>query len=93
MSDETQKTLDYLNAIDSMKTYKADGWQYRDFNWITELVYNEFVEIVGKENIVMLAGSSRIDQNGEKIVRGQFLVSPEGVKRAIEFASRHDTPT
>ena len=65
------------------KSYRADGWSYRDFlgQWFTVKVWDEMVTSLGKEgrDFVYLAASSR-PASGERprLVRGQLLISPAG---------------
>ena len=58
------------------KTYIADGWVYRDFpRRVTYEVWDQFLAAMGKDNYVILIMSKDNDWK-----RGQFLISPEGMK-------------
>ena len=96
MIDQIKQALDLLNSIDPMslgepvpgKTYKADGWVCREIQWTPLRAYVEFIEIIGLENLLFLAGTRRQDKEGKVFARGQFLVSPEGMERLTEFVKR-----
>ena len=90
------KMLEMMDAIDPMemfgepingKNYKAEGWQYRDIRWMTKEQFQELQKIIGLENLVTLMMSSRTDRDGEVIVGGQFIISPERLRRATEYAT------
>jgi hypothetical protein len=91
VSGKIRAALAALEAIDPMsfgepivgKTYKADGWVYRDIGGTTTALWGELMTILGEDNVVVLAASTNRDNT---IIRGQILVSPDGVKRANEFA-------
>lgn len=66
------------------KTYRADGWVYRDVDWMTSEFFDTLNQIIGEENIVWLAVSTC---DGDK--RGQCLVSPDGMKNLTAYAEQH----
>lgn len=86
------EVLKFFNSIDPMtmfegepikgQTYKADGWVYRDIKKCSPEAFSELVKIIGAENMACLIRSAARDGSW---VRGQYLVSPEGMRRAIEW--------
>lgn len=64
------------------ETLIADGWEYRDLPRMTPEFFDEFVGIVGSENIRWLTMASYSD--GAK--RGQLLVSPTGLANCVAYS-------
>ena len=63
------------------KTYRADGWSYRDApTWFTPEMWDYFLSIIGEGNYVVLAMSERTAGDGTKSKRGQFIISPQGME-------------
>lgn len=60
------------------KTYRADGWVYRDLPRMSPEYFDQLVSIIGSTNIVWLSTADYGDMK-----RGQLLVSPEGMKNLI----------
>lgn len=58
------------------KTYRADGWVYRDLPRMEYELFDAIKDVIGEDNIVWLALS---DYGGA--MRGQALLSPTGVER------------
>lgn len=58
------------------KTYRADGWFYRDVPWTTVANFDRLLGIIGDGHFVVLASTK-----GNGLTRGQVLVSPEGMAR------------
>lgn len=56
------------------KTYRADGWIYRDLPRMSHEYFDKFVELVGEENIAWI---TLADYGFTK--RGQLLISPTGM--------------
>lgn len=67
------------------ETLMADGWEYRDLPRMTPEFFNQFVELVGKENIRWLSMANYSD--GTR--RGQLLVSPIGLERARLYSVKN----
>ena len=57
------------------KTYRADGWVYRDLPRMAPEYFEKLVALIGEDNIVWL---SRADYGDTQ--RGQMLVSPAGME-------------
>jgi hypothetical protein len=61
------------------KTYRADGWAYRDFfgAWFTEAEWTEILKMLGQEgkDYVILSFSKRMIGDDVQM-RGQILISP-----------------
>ncbi len=57
------------------KTYRADGWVYRDLPRMAPEQLDQLVAIIGDDNIVWL---SKADYGSSK--RGQLLISPAGMQ-------------
>jgi hypothetical protein len=54
------------------------GWKVGNLNWVTQKELQDFIESIGgQDHIKWLTGSVR---DGK--IRGQILVSPEGMKNA-----------
>lgn len=89
--DEALKALDRIDPMEMFgepikgKTYKADGWKYRDVRWFTPTQYDELKTILGIENLVVLSEHHRTGAAGT-VIGGQFLISPAGMQRAIKWA-------
>lgn len=67
------------------KTYRADGWVYRDIpTRFSHKMWNRFLEILGEENYVILVKSVSIVDDW---IRGQFLISPQGMKNLTEYSA------
>ena len=62
------------------KTYRADGWMYKDFPRFEPDVWDSLLLAIGTEHFVPLSlanyGTSK---------RGQLLISPQGVINCIGF--------
>jgi hypothetical protein len=67
------------------KTYMADGWTYGDLPRMAPAFFDQFVEIVGAENLRWLTLANYGGPNGPS-KRGQYLMSPEGQDRLREYA-------
>lgn len=62
------------------KTYRSDGWVYRDLPNLTVKSFDELITLVGAENIVFLTLATRRWPDGQTTKRGQCLVSPAGLE-------------
>lgn len=62
------------------KTYRADGWVYRDLPRMAAEYFDQLVALIGDENIVWL---SLADYGATK--RGQLLISPSGMKNISAY--------
>lgn len=69
------------------KTYRADGWAYLDVPRVVPEGWDLMVERAGADNIVVLAMTQGSTRDGQAYVRGQVLVSPEGLE-ALRAAAR-----
>lgn len=65
----------------------AKGWTYRDMPRVTPEVFAEYLEIVGAENVKFLTFATYKSESGEA-VRGQHMISPQGVKNLIEWQNK-----
>lgn len=60
-----------------MKEYLEEGWKFSEFlNWIPVAARDEFLEVVGEDNIVIL--DQELKDN--KRWRAKMLISPNGVE-------------
>lgn len=57
----------------------GEGWVYKDIDWCFADIFDEVADIIGPDNLIYLAGSSKI-HNGREAMRGQFLISEEGIR-------------
>lgn len=64
----------------SGKTYRADGWVYRDLPNLGLAQFDELVGIIGDDNLVWLTLAERVWPDGQKTKRGQVLISPAGIE-------------
>lgn len=63
------------------ETIMADGWVYRDLpNRLSHEMWDFLIETMGEGNYRILAKSVGPDWK-----RGQFLISPEGMKNLIAY--------
>ncbi len=63
------------------ETLMADGWVYRDFpSRVSYEVWAQFIDILGEGNYRILAMSYSREWK-----RGQFLISPEGMKNLAAY--------
>lgn len=67
------------------ETLRADGWEYRDLPRMTPEDFDQFVTLVGKENIRWLAMANYPD--GTR--RGQLLVSPKGLEKVRLYSAKN----
>lgn len=68
------------------KTYIADGWVYRDIpGRFSHEMWDKFLGLLGEGNYVILAKS---ESEADDWVRGQFLISPDGMKNMAEYSSQ-----
>jgi hypothetical protein len=68
-------------------------WSYRDLPKVTTEVFQAFVDHVGEENLFWITKASyepKDSNDGPTLVRGQVLISPEGMKRVEEFEESKD---
>lgn len=70
------------------KTYRADGWAYIDPpTRFSPEMWTYFLSLIGEENYVILAKSAGTSpHDGLPFVRGQLLVSPEGMENMKKSA-------
>lgn len=59
------------------KTYRADGWFYRDLPQMAPEYFNDLLDLIGADNIAWITRATY--PNGYQ--RGQMLVSPDGMAR------------
>jgi hypothetical protein len=58
------------------KTYRADGWVYRDLpRRLSHEMWDLFLDTIGEGNFRLLAMTA-----GKDWKRGQLLISPDGMK-------------
>jgi len=76
------------------ETLVADGWVYRDFPAVSLKCWQEVLSIAGEGNLRLLV-MTIITRKGDptKYVRGQALVSPEGMSRLINHSSNRKEPS
>lgn len=76
MKDIQDRLSDALASLLPEKMGLPD-WKYMDLPRTTEEIFNEFVELVGEENIKWVTKAKY--KNGDR--RGQILLSPAGAER------------
>lgn len=93
MSD-MQKMLDEIPLPDDEpilgKTYRADGWVYRDLPNLSLENFDKFVSIVGVNNIEWLTLAQRSWPDGAITKRGQCLISPAGIEACKAHVAARD---
>lgn len=62
-----------------------EDWHYRDLPQMREDFFNDFVELIGEENIVWLTRAQYQHEDG-LYKRGQLFMSPEGMERVSAYA-------
>lgn len=82
----TQQVHDLNNALTDLlsETPKPPGmedWEYRDLPKMRSDFFDQFVELIGEENIRWITKAHYV-RNGETYERGQMWVSPAGLDRA-----------
>lgn len=65
------------------KTLVADGWEYRDLPRMTQEQFNQFLDVVGEENVEFLTFARYNSDSGCR-VRGQLMISPYGMQKLKE---------
>jgi hypothetical protein len=67
----------------------AIGWQSQYVPWTGKARWEEIVEIIGEENIKIVAMIWSIKAR-RQLCRGNILISPEGIRRAFNnYTSRN----
>jgi hypothetical protein len=83
MNEEVNDLHEQISAALSEtlpKTLGLPDWVYRDLPRMTPELFDEFVRIVGEENIKWLTIADYGDSK-----RGQVLISPQGMNRLSEY--------
>lgn len=73
------------------KTMIAAGWVYRymePHHWLPEAAWEAFLSIIGFSNYRILELTKAAAVDGGIWKRGQFLISPEGMRRLLEHAKK-----
>lgn len=60
-------------------------WTYRDMPNMLPATWELLMAVIGAENVEHLTHAERTWPNGEVTVRGQVLISPEGIRRVAEY--------
>lgn len=71
------------------KTYRADGWEYKEIPWTTVDALNKILSYLEDEEYEFIALSSR-EMNGVMCARGQVLFSPSAMKTIRELNDNAD---
>ncbi len=95
MTEEEKKSFRALsiqmhNATEEAmnEAFQTTGWFYRDINWMTLPYFDEMLEIFGADNYKLITGTVRNDWEGGPFRRGQFLISPQGIKNVKEWSAK-----
>ena len=64
----------------------GDDWEYRDLPKMQETLMLEFIQTVGEENLRWITTA----KYPTGLVRGQILISPEGLRRVQEYIKKVD---
>ena len=56
-----------------------EDWVYRDVPWLREDFWSDFMNLLGVDNYLLIAGSRRTLDDG-RYFRGQFFISPQGME-------------
>ena len=63
------------------KTYRADGWGYVSApGRFSPKAWDRMMNDIGEGNVVVLAATTGTLPDGRPFVRGQLLISPDGIK-------------
>lgn len=90
MNENIRKLNDTLSAImdESMpRPVGMEDWAYRDMPKTREDFFDMFIKILGADNIKWITFAMYL-HDGVTYKRGQFWLSPEGIKRASEYTNR-----
>jgi hypothetical protein len=68
---------------------KAQGWEYKDTPKMSTANWEKMMHIFGKENVDLLTLSSGRDKERAPWVRGQFLVSAQGMTNLRAYNAKH----
>lgn len=72
----------------SGKTYRADGWVYREIYWCEISTWNRILGAIGDGQYVILARTTRGPRT-----RGQLMISPTGMSNiAFQDTLPEDLP-
>ncbi len=63
------------------KTYRADGWAYVSTpGHFSPEGWDRMISDIGEGNVVVLAATTRTLPDRRPIIRGQLLISPDGIR-------------
>ncbi len=71
------------------KSMNLPGWTYKDLPRMTLDIMDQFIELIGEENIRWITHATYEGVRGQPTTtRGQVMISPAGVQRGREYAER-----
>jgi hypothetical protein len=84
----TRQEIGRLAAMESEAFSKAmdlPGWHYRDLRNMKPEFMEQFVSLTGEENLRWITTARRAWPDGTETVRGQVMISPEGMERIAAY--------
>jgi len=81
-------TFEEIESLEMAKALGKPGWTYRDLPRMTPELMEKFQEVAGDENLhwITFAQYTKNTEDGINSVRGQVLISPEGVINLSTYA-------
>lgn len=72
----------------SGETLIADGWVYRDWSRMLPEFWSELLAVIGPDNYKLLTQSTYRPPDGPVTMRGQMMISPDGVANLKAYAEK-----
>lgn len=74
------------------RVFNVEGWTLRDIPWMTQPLWDQFIDMVQEDNLKIGTMSTREDWEGGPFARGMVLISPQGMEniRAFNEANRNE---
>lgn len=85
MSDDILSMIHRMMEEGLQKEMNLPGWKYRDIPWMTEELWNLFIDTLGLGNYVLVASTSGKHPEHGNICRGQFMIGPQGMANLEAF--------
>jgi hypothetical protein len=79
-----EQTVEEALSLTLPIEFQKPDWTYKDLAKLSLQTYDIFLETVGKENLIWITATVYSDGT----TRGQVLISPEGMRRIIDFLEK-----
>jgi hypothetical protein len=70
------------------ETMGLPDWSFREIPWTSDHLFQEFVSVIGDDNIRFMTISSR-KQDDLVFTRASALISPDGMENLKQFISQN----